>query len=86
MIEEPVKEEIREEEPAETVMLSPEITPIPAPKEKPEPAEKEDILTVEVASKTEEAKGSKLTIEEIMKTPINPKEPFTRYKYPNFEL
>ena len=86
VIEEPVKEEIREEEPAETVMLSPEITPTPAPKEKPEPVEKEDILTVEVASKTEEAKGSKLTIEEIMKTPINPKEPFTRYKYPTLSL
>ena len=86
VVEEPIKEEIREEEPAETVMLSPEITPIPTPKEKPEPAEKEDILTVEVASKTEEAKGSKLTIEEIMKTPINPKEPFTRYKYPTLSL
>ena len=86
LIEEPVKEEIREEEPAETVMLSPEITPTPAPKEKTEPVEKEDILTVEVASKTEEAKGSKLTIEEIMKTPINPKEPFTRYKYPTLSL
>ena len=86
VIEEPVKEEIREEEPAETVMLSPEITPTPAPKEKTEPVEKEDILTVEVASKTEEAKGSKLTIEEIMKTPINPKEPFTRYKYPTLSL
>lgn len=86
VVEEPVKEEIREEEPAETVMLSPEITPTPAPKEKPEPVEKEDILTVEVASKTEEAKGSKLTIEEIMKTPINPKEPFTRYKYPTLNL
>lgn len=86
VIEEPIKEEIREEEPAETVMLSPEITPTPTPKEKPEPAEKEDILTVEVASKTEEAKGSKLTIEEIMKTPINPKEPFTRYKYPTLSL
>ena len=86
VIEEPIKEEIREEEPAETVMLSPEITPTPTPKEKPEPTEKEDILTVEVASKTEEAKGSKLTIEEIMKTPINPKEPFTRYKYPTLSL
>ena len=86
VVEEPVKEEIREEEPAETVMLSPEIAPTPAPKEKPEPVEKEDILTVEVASKTEEAKGSKLTIEEIMKTPINPKEPFTRYKYPTLSL
>ena len=86
VVEEPVKEEIREEEPAETVMLSPEITPTPAPKEKPEPVEREDILTVEVASKTEEAKGSKLTIEEIMKTPINPKEPFTRYKYPTLSL
>lgn len=86
VVEEPIKEEIREEEPAETVMLSPEITPTPAPKEKPKPVEKEDILTVEVASKTEEAKGSKLTIEEIMKTPINPKEPFTRYKYPTLSL
>ena len=86
VVEEPIKEEIREEEPAETVMLSPEITPTPTPKEKPEPAKKEDILTVEVASKTEEAKGSKLTIEEIMKTPINPKEPFTRYKYPTLSL
>ena len=86
VVEEPIKEEIREEEPAETVMLSPEIPPTPTPKEKPEPAENEDILTVEVASKTEEAKGSKLTIEEIMKTPINPKEPFTRYKYPTLSL
>lgn len=86
VVEEPIKEEIREEEPAETVMLSPEIPPTPTPKEKPDPAEKEDILTVEVASKTEEAKGSKLTIEEIMKTPINPKEPFTRYKYPTLSL
>ena len=86
VVEEPIKEEIREEEPAETVMLSPEIPPTPTPKEKPEPVEKEDILTVEVASKTEEAKGSKLTIEEIMKTPINPKEPFTRYKYPTLSL
>ena len=86
VVEEPIKEEIREEEPAETVMLSPEIPPTPTPKEKPVPAEKEDILTVEVASKTEEAKGSKLTIEEIMKTPINPKEPFTRYKYPTLSL
>ena len=86
VIEEPIKEEIREEEPAETVMLSPEITPTPTPKEKPKSVEKEDILTVEVASKTEEAKGSKLTIEEIMKTPINPKEPFTRYKYPTLSL
>lgn len=86
VVEEPIKEEIREEEPAETVMLSPEITPTPTPTEKTEPVEKEDILTVEVASKTEEAKGSKLTIEEIMKTPINPKEPFTRYKYPTLSL
>ena len=86
MVEEPIQEEIREEETSETVMLSPEITPTPTPKEMPESVEQEDILTVEVASKTEEAKGSKLTIEEIMKTPINPKEPFTRYKYPTLNL
>ena len=86
VIEEPIQEEIREEETAETVMLSPELAPTPTKKEMPEPVEQEDILTVEVASKTEEAKGSKLTIEEIMKTPINPKEPFTRYKYPTLNL
>ncbi len=86
VIEEPIQEEIREEETAETVMLSPELVPTPIKKEMPEPVEQEDILTVEVASKTEEAKGSKLTIEEIMKTPINPKEPFTRYKYPTLNL
>ena len=86
MVEEPIQEEIREEETSETMMLSPEITPTPTPKEMPESVEQEDILTVEVASKTEEAKGSKLTIEEIMKTPINPKEPFTRYKYPTLNL
>ena len=86
VIEEPIQEEIREEETAETVMLSPELVPTPTKKEMPESVEQEDILTVEVASKTEEAKGSKLTIEEIMKTPINPKEPFTRYKYPTLNL
>ena len=87
--EEKVAEQVKTEPIVEPVVEEPikeEITPTPTPKEKPDPAEKEDILTVEVASKTEEAKGSKLTIEEIMKTPINPKEPFTRYKYPTLSL
>ena len=45
-----------------------------------------DLLTVEVAAKTEEASSKALNVEEVMKTPINPKEPFTKYKYPTLEL
>ena len=39
-----------------------------------------------MAAKTEEASSKALNVEEVMKTPINPKEPFTKYKYPTLEL
>ena len=51
-----------------------------------EKKETKDLLTVEVAAKTEEASSKALSVEEVMKTPINPKEPFTKYKYPTLEL
>ncbi len=47
----------------------------------------EDIgMEVEVAKEEEHAKGNTLAIEDILSTPINPKEPFTSYKYPTLAL
>lgn len=43
-------------------------------------------ITVEAAPAVEQGKGNELSIEEILKTPINPLEPFTRYKKPGLEL
>lgn len=43
-------------------------------------------ITVEAAPAVEQGKGNELSIEEILKTPINPLEPFTKYKKPGLEL
>ncbi len=43
-------------------------------------------LTVEAAPAVEKVKGNELSIDEILKTPINPLEPFTSYKKPGLEL
>ena len=43
-------------------------------------------ITVSAAPAVETAKGKELSIEEILKTPINPLEPFTQYKKPGLEL
>lgn len=43
-------------------------------------------LTVAAAPAVEKVKGNELSIEEILKTPINPLEPFTKYKKPGLEL
>ena len=43
-------------------------------------------LTVTAAPEVEQGKGNELSIEEILKTPINPLEPFTRYKKPGLDL
>lgn len=45
-----------------------------------------DRLTVEVAQAEETAKGKVLTTDDVLKTPINPKEPFTSYQYPTLNL
>ena len=46
----------------------------------------ENKLTVEVAPNEEKGKGSMKTAEEIRKTPIDPREPFTKYKLPSLSL
>ena len=69
----------------QVVELSPTLPVTPSPTTN-NPENEEDLLTIEVAAETEEAKGNKLSVEEILKTPINPKEPFTRYKYPTLNL
>ena len=43
-------------------------------------------LTVAAAPAVEKVKGNELSIDEILKTPINPLEPFTSYKKPGLEL
>lgn len=47
----------------------------------------EDIgMDVEVAKEEEHAKGDTVAIEDALSTPINPKEPYTHYKYPTLNL
>ena len=43
-------------------------------------------LLIEVAKGDEKANASTLNVESKLHTPINPKEPFTRYKYPTLDL
>ena len=43
-------------------------------------------LLIEVAKGDEKANASTLNVESQLHTPINPKEPFTRYKYPTLDL
>ncbi|MFC2775850.1 DNA translocase FtsK 4TM domain-containing protein [Segatella oulorum] len=43
-------------------------------------------LTVEVAKEEEKADGKVVNIDEILRTPINPLEPFTQYKKPTLDL
>lgn len=43
-------------------------------------------LVVEVAKTEEQAHGKTLSAEELKDSPINPREPFTRYKFPTLEL
>jgi len=43
-------------------------------------------LTVEVAKTPEKSNGEKIVADSPLNTPINPKEPFTNYKYPTLDL
>ena len=43
-------------------------------------------LTIEVAKDEEKADGKVVNIDEILRTPINPLEPFTQYKKPTLDL
>ncbi len=58
-----------------------------SPKESNEQASPtEPPLTVDVAQEDEKAKGKRPTVDEIMSTPINPREPFLSYKFPPLSL
>ena len=54
-------------------------TPDKEKEDEPEPI-------VEVGKDEDKAKGKTLTIEEIKSTPIDPREPYTRYKFPTLDL
>lgn len=93
--EEPVAEDNNKEDDAEETSPVIDLTQSPLPPKPaketpapPQPAEnvQEETLKVEAVHDEEKAKGKELTIEEVMKTPINPKEPFTNYKYPTLDL
>lgn len=43
-------------------------------------------MDISVATSEEEATGNTVSDTEVLNTPINPKEPFTRYKYPTLNL
>ena len=43
-------------------------------------------LTVEIPKGEKKAEGRELTVEERLSTPINPREPFTSYKFPTLDL
>ena len=43
-------------------------------------------MQVSVASETDKATGNTVSDQEVLKTPINPREPFTRYKFPTLNL
>jgi S-DNA-T family DNA segregation ATPase FtsK/SpoIIIE len=43
-------------------------------------------LTIEVAKGDEGVRGNNITAEELFKTPIDPREPFTKYKFPTLDL
>lgn len=43
-------------------------------------------LTVETGKNEDKAMGKTLSVEEVMKTPINPREPFLNYKFPSLDL
>lgn len=43
-------------------------------------------MDISVAASDEKASGNTVSSTEVLNTPINPKEPFTRYKYPTLNL
>ena len=84
--------EVREESRAMVVNLSPDEPTVatPVPDIEIEPAANDEpkgsTLTIEVPKGDETTQAKTLTAEEIRKTPIDPREPFTRYKFPTLSL
>ena len=59
------------------------------PEEKPQPEEQttdDGMMDVSVGEQEEKASGNVITREEALNTPINHKEPWTRYEYPTLDL
>lgn len=92
VIEEQKEEEGLPEESSPIIDLSVDNKPATAPNnpslERPLMVsdDAEETLTIEVPKGEETAAGNILTAEEILSTPINPKEPFLSYKYPTLDL
>ena len=95
--EEPVMETVTEETVDEEVLPGPIVIddieytfPVKEPEDKSEKTAKEDgkssELTVEVAAAEANAQGKTVADKPDLSTPINPLEPFTRYKYPTLDL
>ena len=76
--------ELEDEEKANTFDLTDDdVSNVTAPttKDGDDPA-----FTVVKGFKEEEASGTNLTTEEILSTPINPREPYTKYTFPGLDL
>lgn len=58
----------------------------PRPLQKETPAENNDKLTIEVAESEEALKGCQIVSGTDLSTPIDPREPFVRYKFPSLDL
>ncbi len=56
-----------------------------APEQK-QPANNEPTFSVNQSISEDKAKGKTLTAEEVLSTPINPREPYTKYKFPTLDL
>ena len=54
--------------------------------QKETPAENNDKLTIEVAESEEALKGCQIVSGTDLSTPIDPREPFVRYKFPSLDL
>lgn len=86
------EDEVREVSRAMVVNLSPEEPTVatPVPDIEIEPAANDEpkgsTLTIEVPKGDETTQAKTLTADEIRKTPIDPREPFTRYKFPTLSL
>lgn len=90
-------EEISEPDPVPSVI---DLTPEPVmpkeelieseessrPLQKETPVESTDKLTIEVAESEEGLKGAQIVSATDLSTPIDPREPFVRYKFPSLDL
>ncbi len=81
-----------QDEPATAIDLTDDIEPTTPVKKNdsasdgPQVEDSDSKLTIEVAENEDKAKGKTVEEKIDLSTPINPKEPFLRYKYPTLDL